>query len=536
MPTEVPVPSCPPTYIFNRESCVCSPKKPVLKKLVLKKVKHKEKLCLTAKPRSRSSTPKKLTVKKLQRCPNGTRRNKKTGECVGKNGTAKKAKDKPKDKAKEKPKDKPKDKAKPKAKEEKLITVKNTTPLDDRLIGDAISRTLKASPTKKPATFMELLANVRQDLIRSKSFSPSVNKRLVSLRDVKNSNIFGCRLEDVLHGKTGPTPKNLKIKIGVSARGNPICVSYKTDEAKKLMLNNLAASKSFACGKVVAPLQLQTNCWFNTMYMVFFVSDKGRKFFRFLRQLMIEGRQEKGYVIKPQKLAQAFFLFNAYIESSYNLDDSAKTITAEGMDTNVLISSIYNSIPKKYKKGSGSGFRGPGSYGNPLQFYQSIIHYLWNDSLMLYDVEPLDIAPFLEPSHRYTDEYYMPDVIVIKTYDNVPMFKDKVLSESVTTQQLEFTRIYDGEYLPKGKSKEAKYVLDSAIVRSTNQEHFCALITCNGEEMAFDGGSLSRLGGLEWKSYLNKPVSWTFEDSQGKISDLRWNFMSSYQLLYYYRA
>jgi hypothetical protein len=37
------------------------------------------------------------------------------------------------------------------------------------------------------------------------------------------------------------------------------------------------------------------------MFVTFFVSDKGRKFFHFLRQLMIEGKQKNGAII-PSKL------------------------------------------------------------------------------------------------------------------------------------------------------------------------------------------------------------------------------------------
>ena len=40
---------------------------------------------------------------------------------------------------------------------------------------------------------------------------------------------------------------------------------------------------------VVAPKQLRSNCWFNVFFMVFFISDKGRSFFRHLRQTMITG-------------------------------------------------------------------------------------------------------------------------------------------------------------------------------------------------------------------------------------------------------
>lgn len=495
-------PSCPDTHVLNKDKCLCVAKK---KKIVLKKP-------LTAKPKKKPPSPKK-TQKHKSRCPNGTRRDKKTGECVSKTGTVKK-------------------KA---SKEKKLITVENTTPLDDRLISSAISRTLQDS--KLPQSFADLQQKIKTDLISTRSFSPSVNKRLVSLRNVKNTNIFGCGLEDVLHGKTAAGPKNLKIRLKTSASGAPVCGSYKSAAAKKLMLTNLSASKTLDCSKVVSPLQVQTNCWFNAMYMIFFVSDKGRKFFRFLRQLMIEGKQENGTQIKPPRLAQAFFLFNAYIESSYNLDDSAKTIMAEGMDTNIVIDAIYKSIPKKYK--ADSGFRKPGQYGNPFNYYESMIAYLSNNSLTVMENDAVyNHLAFFEPHHSYYGEYNMPDVIVVKTYDDENKKNTFVAqSDSVKTRQLSFTRIYAGEQpIPKGKPKEAKYVLDSAVVRSTNKQHFCAVLTCNGIQLGFDGASLVRLGNLSWKDYLNNKVSWTFENNLGWKDKLRWNFHSCYQQLYYYRV
>ena len=93
-----------------------------------------------------------------------------------------------------------------------------------------------------------------------------------------------------------------------------------------------------------------------------------------------------------------------------------------------------------------------------------------------------DNLAFFEPQHSYTGEYNMPDVIVVIIYDDEHKNNKYVTqSNSVKTRQLSFTRIYTGEKpIPKGKPKEAKYVLDSAVVRSTNQKHFCAVITCNG--------------------------------------------------------
>ena len=41
---------------------------------------------------------------------------------------------------------------------------------------------------------------------------------------------------------------------------------------------------------IIGPKQYKSNCWFNVFLMIFFVSDKGRKFHRFFRKAMIEGK------------------------------------------------------------------------------------------------------------------------------------------------------------------------------------------------------------------------------------------------------
>ena len=149
-----------------------------------------------------------------------------------------------------------------------------------------------------------------------------------------------------------------------------------------------------------------------------------------------------------------------------------------------------------------------------------------------------DNLAFFEPQHSYTGEYNMPDVIVVITYDDEHK-NNKYLtqSDSVKTRQLSFTRIYEEEKpIPKGKPKSVGYILDSAVVRSTNQQHFCSLLTCNGKQLGFDGASLSRLGNLSWKDYLNNKISWTFENKLGRSDKLRWNFHNCYQQLYYYRV
>ena len=193
-------------------------------------------------------------------------------------------------------------------------------------------------------------------LIKIKSYSPSINKRLVSLKQTIAYDLFGCKsssLEDSL------------LIVNVGTLNKPKCVSYNNKLAVEHLLKNLKASANLNCSKIIPPKQVDSNCWFNTMFMAFFVSDKGRKFFRFFRQLMIEGKQVGGKVI-PTELAKSFFMFNMAIEAAYNLTEHTKTI-AYNFDTNLLIKNIYNSINKGTIHPN-INIRKVGDSGNPLDY------------------------------------------------------------------------------------------------------------------------------------------------------------------------
>ena len=75
-----------------------------------------------------------------------------------------------------------------------------------------------------------------------------------------------------------------------------------------------------------------------------------------------------------------------------------------------------------------------------------------------------------------------------------------------------------------------KYKLDAAIIRDTNQQHFCSLLTCNKKQFAFDGASFNKFSSMNWKEIINKNIIWRFEGH-----NLTWNFRLSYQILFYYR-
>tara|TARA_Y100000591_G_scaffold333118_1_gene373903 strand:- start:333 stop:1466 length:1134 start_codon:yes stop_codon:yes gene_type:complete len=349
------------------------------------------------------------------------------------------------------------------------------------------SNTIKHLNIKKK--YLEL--NNKRSLSRSKrSFSPSINKNLVSLKSIKPSNIFECN--DIV-----------KTNIGNK------CLDFSSRLVKKKMLNNLKASKHLNCSKFIAPKQYKSNCWFNTMFVTFFYSDKGRKFFRFFRQLMILGKKVNGDKI-PEDLAKVFFILNKIIEAGYNQDYNENKKLIYTYDTNFFIENIYNIFIKKniqvFNKNES---------GNPIEYYKSIVKYLNYNAINIIN---LDINRFnidlISKRLNYTVDKF-PHILILEIIDQ----DSKNINNKDTIINL--------------KDKDNiihKYILDSAIIRDKERQHFCSVLTCNGEELSFDGASHSRLNSFKWKKYLNKNKNWGF-----KGHTLKWNFMSGYQMLFYYK-
>ena len=337
------------------------------------------------------------------------------------------------------------------------------------------------------------------------SYSPTINKELVTLKSIARKPIYDCNNKDAFDLK-----EPLKIGIPGYIYGKN-CFSYNSPEAKKHLLKNLAANKHIKPNEIVPPIQLLSNCWFNSMFVTFFVSDKGRKFFHFFRQLMIEGIQKNGTNI-PEKLRDAFALLNFGIDACLTGNEYAYVL-----NTNDIIHRIYTGIPNNYKK------KYPlivdiNNAGNPLIYYMSIIDYLNNNNIQLLFLNNTTIDWKNDVTQKIATMKHVPHIVVMEIFDeNASNFDKKPLTFTINN---------------------ARYRLDSAVVRDTTRQHFCSTITCEKKEYGYDGMSFSRLTMLEWKNKLNSTnFTWQFEGSSNSDgTPLEWNFTKCYQLLMYYRV
>jgi hypothetical protein len=362
---------------------------------------------------------------------------------------------------------------------------------------DQVKNLIKV-PTATPLKIRKI-SNKIVNALKKSSYSPTINKQLVTLKSGERQDLLDCNMEAAFKLKE-------PLQIGLPKTGK--CYYYYTSEAQQFLLRNLSANKHIDPKKVVPPIQSHSNCWFNAMFVTFFVSDKGRKFFHFLRQLMIEGKQQDGTAI-PNKLRDAFALLNFGIDACLTGNEFAYKL-----NTNNIIHLLFKAIPNSYKQRS--YIFDIDEAGNPLYYYMSIINYLNNSSIQLLFIRDANSKWKDIVTDSVIKMPHLPHIIVLEVYDETAGdFNKKPILFSV---------------------KDTKYQIDSAVIRDTSKQHFCSTITCENKEMGYDGASFHRLVPLEWKNKMNSNIDWEFEgtnDYEGK--PLKWNFTKSYQLLMYYR-
>ena len=350
----------------------------------------------------------------------------------------------------------------------------------------SLKRSFKIIPThaKSLPTNLDSL-----ELLKTNSFSPSVNKNLSQLiSESPNASIYNCENDE---------------EIQIENKEEDIeCVKWDSNKAKEAMLKNIK-SKRISFELIIAPKQINSNCWFNCFFMVFFISDKGRKFFRYLRESMIKGILPSKKKI-PKNLQKSFFMLNRFIDASlFGYNDSK--LFAETMDTNKLIKNISKELKKKWSR-----YRIYEDSNNPITYYKRITEYLNDNEIKLFEIKNRmpasdDIKRFKKKTNN------IPEIIITELNDNIGVEKSKILKL--------------GQY---------KYKLDSVILRNVFATHFSAYITLNNKLYGFDGSSYSKLIKYNWKSDLNKDVNFILEKKDDNTEPV-FNFKNGFQFLFYYR-
>jgi hypothetical protein len=363
--------------------------------------------------------------------------------------------------------------------------------------------------------------------IRNKSYIPSINNKL-QIRSLRTLPRLSINLCDSL------------LELNVSTTNNDVCLPYTSNRVKEILLHNLKASKHLDVTKFIPPVQFLSNCWFNTMFVTFFFSDKGRVFFRFFRELMITGRKVDSTLI-PEEFAKIFFILNLFIEASYNQSSKSNILfnkinsLTDKLNTNYFVYHIYKIINNPAKSisptllitNSNKIYNIPDveDPGNPLTYYETILKYLKYNTLKLFKhsiTRTININDVIQKKYVTSSINVIPDIVIIEDFQSGTLFDNTIK-------------------LTDAQNNTYNYVLDAIIITNKDHfdpkanSHFVSVLTVNKEEYKFDGSSLSKLSRFEWKKMINQDKDWTFKEDP-EYEPERYNFTKGYKIMFYYRS
>jgi len=522
------LPKCKKDYELNRKTCSCKKiekvkktkkqkEKPIKKSsktlkvdkhLDTKKILAKELIGLRKK--LKKTTGKLSTVTQLVKLSVGDlRKDIQKYKKQLKNQTKKVKPKKPKKKTqKKKVVSTPKKKKKVK---------KDKTPildLEEYVAKTRAEKIQKVTVKKKSKTKTNLQNEIET---RLRSYSPEINKEITRKDITRRKDFFYYHLCD-----------DNEISIG-----DDKCYGWKTKEAEKYLLDNLKSKRPIIAENIIGPNQFQTNCWFNVFFMIFFITDKGRKFMKNFRRSMITGFISPNSKKKlPEKLRYPFWLLNKFIEACL-IGKSDPYLYASLMNTNDIIQQIHSKLGNKQK----GFYKKPGQAGNPITMFIGILEYFkfniekkTNFGLKNIYFNNCDYNDFERLTNKNSYLYkniiqHPPEIIIIDMSD----FEggDNEYSEKLGR----IAKVSDYKKKLIYKFGDLEYKLDSAGIRDLEQEHICACLTINGEDYMFDGENATPLYKNKWKNLINRKK--TFKITPG-INE-QYNFKFSYQCLIYYR-
>jgi len=362
---------------------------------------------------------------------------------------------------------------------------------------------------------------------RFKSYIPSINNKL-QIRSLRTLPQLSINLCDSL------------LELNISTTNNDVCLPYNSNKVKDILLHNLKASKHLDVTKFIPPVQFLSNCWFNTMFVTFFFSDKGRLFFRFFRELMITGRKVDSTLI-PEEFAKIFFILNLFIEASYNQSSKSNILfnkinsLTDKLNTNYFVYHIYKIINNPAKSisptllitNSNKIYNIPDveDAGNPLTYYETILKYLKYNTLKLFKhsiTRTININDVMQKKYSTSSINVIPDIVIIEDFQSGTLFDNTI-------------KLIDAQ------NNTYNYVLDAIIITNKDHfdpkanSHFVSVLSVNGLEYKFDGSSLSKLSRFDWKKMINQDKDWTFKEDP-EYEPERYNFTKGYKIMFYYRS
>lgn len=277
----------------------------------------------------------------------------------------------------------------------------------------------------------------------------------------------------------------------------------------KTLKKNITKKRRVNTSKVILPKQSKSNCWFNVLFITYFVSEKGRMFTKPLRLDIINNKFSD--VTNKQKhtkeLNHALFMLNIAIDACLS-----GSFLSQTLDTNDIITAVYENIDAADK----SWCHKCGDFGNSLAYYTGIMEYLYRD-----DDYPISAMYKMNFDFKQNVEVQtaLPHIYIIRIMDDD--------SKKISKKKNEI------DIISSLNNQTGTYRLDSICIRDTRKEHVGCLFTLNKQGFFFDGDANKRHIPMNWKNnkFLNSKREFAVDRKSAHFS-----LRNGYQILYYYRV
>ena len=328
---------------------------------------------------------------------------------------------------------------------------------------------------------------ISTNLIKTEPNPMSIKQYIIKSQFSPKYNLFANILKCSNVSSTNIKNNTIKLKLALPTGE---CVTYTDNRVTKIFLSNLAKHNLIKYTDLLGPRQSMRNCWFNVGLMIHYVSDNGRKYNKYLRQIMITGKLPNINPL-PHRFHKTLFLLNIVIESILNGDPFSYII-----NTNAIIKRIHNDIPNKHK------IYNVDENGNPFHYQMALLNYIHGVKNRFFNGNVIYANPTqINSLNNHT--------LWVKLYD----------MNNVNNKQLTLSNTYG-----------YTFTLDAVLLRDCSKNHFCCFITINGIGYSYDGDSIPSIKQFDWKKYINKNVNIHISSTNKHI----WNFMKGYQVLVYY--
>jgi len=345
--------------------------------------------------------------------------------------------------------------------------------------------------------------------MKSRSYRPSYLSSKYKSKTTKSS------LKKIIHSTKKHFRKNKlgDINFFHDPKTNRI-YNLRKDKCKveQLLLRNLLKKTNLNPKKIILPRQIRTNCWFNVLFIIYFISDKGRLFTKPIRYSIIKKKYNTKTIENKSltKLSNSLFLLNIAIEAC-----STGSTIAHKIDTNEIIENIYDSI--YYKK---PWLLKPGEYGNALEYYSELIKYLYPN--MSYPI-----------STKIHQEQYQHMILNKNIYVPTKLPHMFIVEISDDESNMIDYKTNTLMIMSTFNNQKGKYSLDCVCLRDVDKSHVSSLFTINKTGYFFDGESDDVMKPLSWNNdaFINSNKNFYIDSKSAQF-----NFRKGYQILYYYRT